>query len=140
VAGTTIAMADGTLEPIDRVRAGDVVRAYDAKTGVFVPAPVTAVLQHDPEVSADGIVVVNGTLHVTPNHPIWVDGRRVRADSLDVGSSILLHTVSTDGKVEAHRDQVWSLQLVAGRVPTYDLKIGEPGTYVADGIVVFIKQ
>jgi hypothetical protein len=81
-------------------------------------------------------------LHVTTNHPIWVDGRRVRADELDLGSPILL----LDGpprageKAEGHRDVVRSLELVEGHVPTFDLRVGEPGTYVADGIVVFLKD
>jgi hypothetical protein len=76
-----ITMADRTLEPIDRVHAGELVRSYDVTTGAFVAASVTAVVQHDPEASSAGIVVVNGTLHVTTNHPIWVDGRISAAPS-----------------------------------------------------------
>jgi len=141
VAGTMITMADGTLEPIDRVHAGELVRGFDVNTGAFVAASVIAVVQHDPEASSDGIVVVNGTLRVTTNHPIWVDGRRVRADQLDLGSPILLLPGAGAGeRPEGRRDRVRSLELVAGRVPTFDLKVGEPGTYVADGIVVFVKD
>jgi hypothetical protein len=139
VAGTRIAMADGTTEPIDAVRPGESVRAYDAATGSFVAAPVLELKMHDPVASADGIVVVNGTLHVTTNHPIFVEGVRVRADRLDVGSPILLHS-SAPSDVEARRDTVRSLELVPGGVPTYDLRVGGPGTYVADGIVVFLKD
>jgi hypothetical protein len=137
VGGTMIAMADGTFEPIESVHAGDRVRGYDAETDAFVPTVVTAVLHHEPEASSDGIVVVNGTLHVTTNHPIWVAGRRVRADQLDVGSSILLAPAPGE---RGRRDVVRSLALVPGRVPTFDLKVGAPGTYVADGIVVFLKE
>ena len=142
VAGTKITMADGTLEPIDGLRRGQLVRSYDATAGAFVAAPVIEVVQHDPDVSLDGIVVVNGTLRVTTNHPIWVDGRRVRADELDLGSTLLLLPGSgrAGERVEGHREQVRSLELVAGGVPTFDLRVGEPGTYVADGIVVFIKE
>jgi hypothetical protein len=142
VAGTMITMADGTFEPIDRMRAGELVRAYDAAKGDFVAAAVTAVLQHDPEASSAGIVVINGTLRVTTNHPIWVDGRRVRADELDLGSPILLLPGSgrAGERLEGRRDVVRSLELVAGEVPTFDLRVGEPGTYVADGIVVFLKD
>ncbi len=137
--GTMIAMADGMLRPIEQVRPGQRVRSYDAATGRFVDTAVTAVVEHSPEVSSAGIVVVNGTLHVTTNHPIWVDGQRVRADQLDVGSSIMLLGPSADG-VAAHRDVVRSLALIPGNVATFDLKVGEPGTYVANGIVVFLKE
>jgi hypothetical protein len=141
VAGTMITMADGSREPIDRVRPGELVRAYDVATNAFVPATVTEVVQHDPEASRDGIILVNGTLRVTTNHPIWVDGRRVRADELQLGSALLLPSErGPEGRVEGRRDEVRSLQLLEGRVPTFDLRVGDPGTYVADGIVVFLKE
>jgi hypothetical protein len=141
VAGTMITMADGTLEPIERVRAGERVRAYDVTSDAFAAAEVSEVVQHEPEASRDGIVLVNGTLRVTTNHPIWVDGRRVRADELELGSTLLLPGErDADGRVERRRDQVWSLQLLEGRVPTFDLRVGAPGTYVANGIVVFLKD
>jgi hypothetical protein len=126
-------MSDGTTEPIESVRVGELVRAYDVESGAFVAAPVLETMAHGPGASEDGIVIVNGTLHVTTNHPLFVDGRRVRADQLAVGSPIMLHAP------EARRDTVRSLELVAGGVPTYDLRVGGPGTYVADRIVVYIK-
>jgi len=136
-----ITMADGTLEPIEHVHAGERVRAYDVTEGAFVAAEVTDVVQHDPEASRDGIVLVNGRLRVTTNHPIWVEGRRVRADELELGSTLLLPGVDApDRQVEGRRGQVWSLQLLEGRVTTFDLRVGAPWTYVADGIVVFLKD
>ena len=139
VAGTPIAMADGTTRPIEDVRTGDMISAYDVARDAFVPAPVLETLSHGPESSADGIVIVNGTLRVTTNHPIWVDGQRVRADHLDVGSSLTLLTPGLRA-FEPHRDAVRSLELVAGSVPTFNLRVGGPGTYVAGGIVVFLKD
>jgi hypothetical protein len=136
-----ITMADGTVEPIEDVRAGERVRAYDVTSDAFVAAEVSGVVEHDPAASRDGIVLVNGTLRVTTNHPIWVDGRRVRADELELGSTLLLPGErGPDGWIERRRDQVWSLQLLEGRVPTFDLRVGAPGTYVANGIVVFLKE
>lgn len=44
------------------------------------------------------------------------------------------------GKLEGRRDEVRSLQLIPGKVPTFDVRVGEPRTYVADGIVVFLKE
>jgi hypothetical protein len=132
-----IAMADGTSEPIERIRPGELVRAYDPTSGSFVATPAIDVLRHGPERSSDGIVVINGRLHATTNHPIWVDGQRMRADHLDVGSVILVR--SEDRSSDVHRETVQSLELVPGGVPTFDLRVGDPGTFVADGIVVFIK-
>jgi hypothetical protein len=136
-----ITMADGTLEPIEQVHAGERVRAYDVTTDAFVAADVTDVVHHDPESSRDGIILVNGTLRVTTNHPIWVDGQRVRADALELGSTLMLPGErGPGGRVEGRRAQVWSLQLLEGGVPTYDLRVREPWTYIADGIVVFLKD
>jgi hypothetical protein len=141
LAGTMITMADGTLEPIDSLHPGELVRAYDAKASAFVAASVIEVIQHEPAASSNGVVIVNGTLRVTTNHPIWVDGQRVRADELDLGSSILLAPRSGKGeRAVGRRELVQSLELVAGGMPTFDLRVGEPRTYVADGIVVFIKE
>jgi hypothetical protein len=136
-----ITMADGTLEPIERVHTGEQVRAYDVTRDAFVAADVIDLVQHDPEASRDGIVLVNGTLRVTTNHPIWVDGQRVRADELELGSALFLPVEpAQDGKVEGRRNRVWSLQLLEGQVPTFDLRVGAPGTFVAGGIVVFVKD
>ena len=38
------------------------------------------------------------------------------------------------------RETIGTLQLVAGGVPTFDLRVGGPGTYVANGVVVFLKE
>jgi hypothetical protein len=43
-ADTTVAMADGTSEPISKLRPGDLVEAYDPATGKTGPHTVTAVM------------------------------------------------------------------------------------------------
>jgi hypothetical protein len=131
-------MADGTTEPIEDVHAGEIVRAYDPPSRTFVTTPVLEAMVHDPAASADGIVVVNGTLRMTTNHPVFVDGGRVRADQLQVGSGLMLHAPGL-GLAAGVRDTVRSLELEPGGVTTYDLRVGAPGTYVAGGVVVWIK-
>jgi hypothetical protein len=133
--GTRIAMADGSLRPIEQVRVGERVRSYDPGTGRFVSAEVLATPSHGFEESGGGLVVINGTLLVTPNHPIYAGGVRTRAAALRVGDTIM--TVGPDGAPVP--DHVRSLESTPSSEGTFDLRVGGPGTYIADGIVVWIK-
>jgi hypothetical protein len=146
-------MADGTQKPIELVRAGDWVASFDTATGQPVRARVTAALHHGPEFSRDGIVVVDGVLRVTTNHPLYVGGRAVRADELRVGDSLLVARsramVRAPVLLDKNRallrfdrvniDTVHTLERAPGEVETYDLKVDGPGTFFVDGILVLIK-
>ena len=63
LAGTQITLADGSTKPIERIEAGDVILAWDEKTGKLEPDKVRQV--HDP-VQWDYYLVVNGRIRLTP--------------------------------------------------------------------------
>jgi hypothetical protein len=145
-------MADGTARPIEQVRAGDRVVSFDPSTGRTVTATVTAMIEHGPESSANGFVVLNGNVRVTPNHPIWVNGRSVRADAVRAGDSLItaysssLSTTSiavTSQIGSSFSPQITTARgayLVQGGENTYDLKVEAPGFYYIHGLLVNQKQ
>jgi len=140
VAGTSITMADGSTRPIEAVRVGDRVQSVDHATGRLVTATVTATRQHGPEGSADGIVVVNGKLRATRNHPIRVGGVVLRMEQLKVGDELTrLGTVTAGASALAQPSTVETIAIEPGGVRTYDIRVDGPGNYFADSVNVLIK-
>ena len=134
VAGTKISLADGTTRAIEAIKVGELVKSYDPASGRFVAATVKEVVRHDAQSSTEVIMVIDGVLHVTPNHPMHVGGRQVRADELKVGDELVV----VEGGAPRGR-VVSSVEREPGLVPTFDLVVDGPGNFVAEGIVVDIK-
>jgi hypothetical protein len=128
-------MADGTSKSVEDVRVGDWVKSYDPLTRAIIEARVTDTQAHSPELSADGIVLVNELVAATTNHPFDVEGRAVRADALRVGDHIL--RLSPAGGWQ--QDVVRTVRVVPGTVPTFNLSVGAPANYFADSVLVQIK-
>lgn len=121
-------MADGSSKPIASIHVGDLVLAADPSTGQPAPRQVFVVAVHGPEDSSGGLVVINGGIHSTRNHPFWVDGQSVRADQLHVGQ--MLRVVRVDGGNTTVRSiAVTSVAVEPGSVTTYDLKFRQPAGY-----------
>jgi hypothetical protein len=136
VAGTRVTMADGSTKPIETVVPGDRVRSTDPDTGALGTAVVTARNTHGTGASEDGIVVVDGRLRATRNHPIWVNGRVVPMEQLRPGDVIV-----TSGPLRTTvRTRVTSVTLERGGVPTYDLVLKGGNDYFADGVAIQQKQ
>lgn len=129
LAGTPILMADGSTKPIELVRVGDEVLAFDEATKTFQKDIVKEFLVHDVgEHNADRYWVVNGHLKVTPNHPVYTNGRWTQIKNLSLGD----HLFNAKGKPEP----ITSIQVVKQHVKVYNLEINPYHTYIAGGIVV----
>jgi hypothetical protein len=148
-AGTPIRMADGSMKPIELVRAGDLVTSHNHHTGATYAARVLALRVHGPETSAEGFLLVNGVTRVTPNHPVWINGVRRRADELVAGSTILatgpsLRTVASfpldAPDMLVRTQQVRTVARLPGGEPTYDLWVEGWGTFFAGNLLVEQKQ
>lgn len=134
VAGTPVAMADGTMKPIEQVRAGELVLSY--ADGEVVVSRV----ERSKERRATTVLTVRfedgRELGVTPNHPLWSASRGawVEAGELDVGEAI---DVLVGGGVAP-------LMIVAidealptsGPVPVWDLTIATTHDFFAGGALV----
>ena len=132
-AGTHITMADGTTKPIESVFSGDWVRTADPATGVFSKQQVVRQNVHASELSSAGIVVVDGTLSATRNHPILVNGKSVTMEQVQPGDIVMI----AGGAGAAVSKRVTSVALVRGGVRTYDLVLADPSNhYFAGGVMI----
>lgn len=152
-AGTPVRMADGSYKPIEQVQPGDRVASYDRVTGLTHAAVVLERKVHGPETSAEGFLVRRtawGTLRVTPNHPLLIDGKRARADTLKAGSRVSAPAigntpVSLGANMLDLRTVPEVLETAPDRVsgngePTYDLAVDGSGTFFAANVLVLQKQ
>ena len=134
-AGTPVRMADGTDRPIEKIRAGDRVLAYDVAAGRTVASVVTETFHHAAG-ETRATLLVNGTLRATPEHPFFANGHWVRAAELGVGDVLL--EVGEDGRT-VNRVPVRSIERLPGEVETFNLEVAGAHDYFADGILVHNK-
>lgn len=130
--GTNIKMGDGSLKSIENVRAGDIVLAFDSKRKSKMKSKVSKTFYHAPNETLDYYLIINNSLRVTPNHPMWIEGVWKQAGELKVGDKLL----NIDGKIV----RVGSIEKIYDRIPVYNLEVDKYHTYFADGILVHNKD
>jgi intein/homing endonuclease len=131
-------MADRTTRPIEAVRVGDRVLAYDPDgdqgRGRLADTVVTKVLVHL-EWSAP-MVRVNG-IRVTANHRFYVDGDWIHAGELELGDALL--TLDVRERTSSLGGTVTSLIAepeTPGAEPVYNLEVEAYHDYFAGGVLV----
>lgn len=142
VAGTPVAMADGSTRPIEAVSVGDRVLAYDEARGWRVPARV--VRTYVQAGFGRELVRINGSLTATRSHPFYIEGRGVRpARELAVGDRLLGLPDGAKG-ARASRDAVVpvTVQEIEHLEPVpmvYNLEVSAERNFFADGLLVHNK-
>jgi len=124
-----VLMADGSQRPIETVHVGDAVMTYDTDAHSFVADTVASFDAH-PDASRDGLLVINGTLHVTPNHPLYTGRGSLRADQLQLGDEL----TTTRGV-----QRVTSIGMESGNKPVFTIAPRVHKTFIVNGVVVLIK-
>jgi hypothetical protein len=84
-------MADGSIRPIEDVKVGDEVLAYDEASGATKHARVGTA--YAPR-SVDGYYVINGVVTATGSQPVLSDGKWITVSALKVGNTL----TAQDGK------------------------------------------
>jgi len=112
---TKIAMADGSLKNIQDIKVGELLQSYDTADGEWKSGVVSEVFHHMPEEMTDYYLIINDDLKVTPNHPLYVDGKWVTAGDLEIG--------------DPFGEGVRSIEKVFERVPTYNFEVEPCHTY-----------
>lgn len=128
---TQILMADGTRKSIKDIRVGDQVVSFDTATGRKETERVEQVIIH---AGIPGTyLTVNGTMQVTANHPVWLNGSWQPIGNAAIGDTL----VNTEGA------QVTITSIVAspaGVNDLYNLHLsGDNHNYFADGFLVHNK-
>lgn len=127
LAGSQVAMADGSQKPIESIRAGDLVLAFDENSKALVSSEVLEV--HRPFL-ATSHVVINGMIRATERHPILCRNRWVPAGDLKVGDWM---TGPDDREVP-----VVSIQRVDEAELAFNFRVAA-STYVTHGVIVHNK-
>lgn len=125
--GTRIDSEHGPI-PIEALERGDRVWSWDVERGRRVLSEVIAV--SEPKLAPT--MRLAGRLRVTGGHPIFADGRWVRAEELTLGAELL--AASGEGV---------PLSLVEhglASVPVYDATVSWPANFFAEGILVHNKR
>lgn len=126
VRGTVIHTPSGP-RPVEQIRVGDKVWGFDTNRKEPV---VTKVLVADPVKLTDTVKL--GDLHLTADHPIYVQGQwkpvgRIKPDDL-------LLSLNLTEQPAGH------LEVVPGEVYGYEITVEPPENYFAGGVLVHNKQ
>ena len=125
--GTQILMSDGNTKSIESVQTGDQVLSYDENTRENVPTRVTQTFRHE----ENAYLVVNGTLQVTPHHPVYVGEHWKAIGDAKVGDLLK--------RVDGSMYEIKSIEPVQKRVTVYNLEVDQTHTYYAEKTLVHNK-
>ena len=118
IAGTQIVMADSSLKNIEDIKVGDKIRSYDQLTNTFKEDKIVHVFHDSPEMMMDEYyLLINDNIGVTTEHPLFINGKWIRADELKVGDPLAQGVVN-------------SIEKVYERVPTYNFETEIYHTYL----------
>ncbi len=125
VGGTQVLMSDRSTKPIESVKTGDkILTRINENDPTLVAATVTAThAQED-----NGYLIINGTIKVTPNHRLWINGHWQEAAYLRAGDLL----TGNDGASVMVETVEWMLD----KTTVYNLTVDKYHTYFADGVWV----
>ncbi|MDP2939725.1 MAG: polymorphic toxin-type HINT domain-containing protein [Candidatus Omnitrophota bacterium] len=124
LSGAPILMSDKTLKPIEQIKKGDSILAYDVETNKTIPDKVKQVFVHD----TDNYLIINNKLKITPNHLVYANGKWMEIGKLKIGDKILTHK----GKYQ----NIKSIKQIKAPVKVYNFEVNPKHTYIANGYVV----
>ncbi|MFH1655240.1 MAG: polymorphic toxin-type HINT domain-containing protein [Candidatus Omnitrophota bacterium] len=125
LAGTPILMADGSRKPIEEIKVGDEVLAYNEETATTQKDKVTKLFVHE---DIEGYLIVNGNLKVTPEHRFYSQEKWIEIGSLKVGDKLLDYKGQTQ--------EITSIEKVKEKTTVYNFEVEPSHTYFAGGFLV----
>lgn len=136
-AGTLISMNNGTKKPIEDIQIGDMVTAFDEKTGHYEPRKVETLYKNPAPEKLVRIETYNGdVLPCTDGHPLWVRKGRSPAPHW-VHSVRLIGDTHQELLIRGKWVRVKSARYVSHNCDyVYNFAVEDLHTYVANGVVV----
>jgi len=131
LAGTKIAMSDGSSKNIENVMIGDDVTSYDVTNKKLVSAKVSEVFHHVGDEMSESYLIINEKLRVTSNHPLFINGKWKQAGDAKIGDNLL--------SITSLPIPIRSIETVVDTVPTYNLEVDTYHNYFAEGILAHNK-
>ncbi|MDP2938635.1 MAG: polymorphic toxin-type HINT domain-containing protein [Candidatus Omnitrophota bacterium] len=127
LAGTTILMADSTLRPIEQLKTGDEIMAFDEDSKALVKDRVSKFFQH----TADEYLIINHKIKLTANHPVYSNGKWLEIGVLKKGDALF----NSEGKPEIIKD----IKKIREKVKVYNIEVNPYHNYFAGGILAHNK-
>lgn len=125
-----ISMANGSQVRFSDVEVGDKLLSWHE--GKVIETEIECIFVH-PEKIAKDILVVNGFLRVTPNHPLFINNEWSDASTLKIGDSLL--------GIDGSAIEVTSIQYEQTEEAVYNLHIShEAHNYFVEGILAHNKR
>ncbi|MBI4078795.1 MAG: hypothetical protein HY429_00635, partial [Candidatus Levybacteria bacterium] len=125
LAGTKIAMSDGTSKNIEDVQVGDTILTRESDTSQkLVQDTVVKTFRH----AVTDFLTINGMLHVTPVHRIFVNGEWREAKDARIGDTLL--------GLNGNSITITSITPNKGQFLVYNLSTQRYHTFFADGLYV----
>jgi len=130
LAGTLVTMADGSEKNIEDVQVNDLVLVYDFHQRKNVAARVTETFRHEAALIRH-YYVINQTLKVTGNHPLYTQAGWREVETLEIGDEL---ATLTGARV------IQSIERVFESVETFNLHVYHPDhNYYANGFMAHNK-
>lgn len=133
-------MADLSSLPIEAVRVGDMVLAYDTATGRSSPERVLRTFVH-PYLVGSTLIHVNDQLAATPEHPFYRNDAWSPAGAIDLGDRLLRMEIGARGGPAFVQAPVTSVsrEVIRNDTAVYNLEVDELHDYFAGGVLVHNK-
>ena len=128
LAGTMILTGDGTEIPIEKIKKGMEVYAYDEESAELKLSKVSKTFFHPKE---NTYLVINDNLLVTPNHPVLNNNKWVEIGELGEGDML------TDK--DNNPIPISKIKEVKELSDVFNFEVEKYHTYVAEGIIVHNK-
>jgi len=128
LAGTTITTPNGSKN-IEDIKIGDIVITYNTLTNKLENKRVFKIFEHPEEENGDHYLLINNKIKVTPNHPVYINGKIQKIEDAKIGD----HIIGYDGKITEVKNikKIYDKNIISYNIDTEDNR-----NYFADGILV----
>lgn len=131
IENTPITMGDSSTKKIKDIKIGDLVKSFDQSTGTITTDRVVNVFRHSIDEAPEYYLSVTTSdshqIGITPNHPVYTEGKWKAAEYLKEGDRLL-----NDNGLPI---TVKKIERISKKVPVYNLEIERNHNYFAHFLV-----
>lgn len=131
IAGTLVLTQGGEYKPIEKIKVGDVVLAYNDTTGKYASKKVTRLFRYERD-TVYQVFIAGEKIQATGDHPFFIGGRWLRVDNLKAGDSVSIYN--------GNRLVIDKIIPVPGKAFVYNFEVEDYHTYYVSGKKVLVHN